>query len=151
MKFEIQAKDIAQSPGFDCGAVACMDVFERPDHLAFDRKGHYLDRGALEELANEVDLLDFLGREIAHRSAAVGPPAHDAHQLELGQHLADDMPLDVEAREQLVLDQTFTWPQEPERDLFLEPLNDVGEAQDFRCVRGFAWGHGGIANLGRTG
>lgn len=122
---EIQPKDVTQATGPDCRAVLRMHALQCFHHFGGGRQRHHLDRGSLENLANEIDLLDFEGCEIANDGPAIGSPRHHSHQFQLGQYLTDNVPLDVEPGKQIVLDQALARSKKAESDLLLETLNDV--------------------------
>ena len=122
---EIQPKDVTQATGPDCRAVLRMHALQCFNHFGGGRQRHHLDRGSLENLANEIDLLDFEGCEIANDGPAIGSPRDHSHQFQLGQDLTDNVPLDVEPGKQIVLDQALARPKKAESDLLLETLNDV--------------------------
>lgn len=73
------------------------------------------EAGGIDAHLHAIDLRRFpMARgEVADRRPPVRRPLDDAQFFEVRQRALDDMPLDVEARDQLVLDQPLAWLSRP--------------------------------------
>lgn len=112
-----------------------LNLLEPRDKLGIAGQWNDLGGTALEQLADVVDLFDFLGSEVAHGGAAVGLADDNAHDFELGQSRADHMSLGVEMLRQFLFEQPLAWPQPAQHNLFLEAADDAFERRERRGLR----------------
>ncbi len=156
MKRHVQAEHAAQVAGA-CGFVMLgLDPFELGQLGGVDGKDDPARRIGLQQFPQRVQLGDFAQGERLHQRANMPAPFHQTATFELGQHLARNVPLQVEALAQIVFDEPFPRMQQAEHDLLFELIRDtphrfigvaVAQHRAARVRRAFR--HDSVAHTGR--